>query len=380
MIDQREAAADRAAAARDLVTAERLLSEVARERPDHWQIWYKLAAIRRAQGNKRGALDAVSTALRSNPLAFLPLLLKATLVHEIEDAEPDSELNAELDAAVLFHCPPEDKLPPRVREQVAEVRQRHEQHLARRGAIFDRAAAGARNAASPREQRRIDRFQSNVLRTTRAWHAESTHYQFPGLAEIEFFETEDFPELAALEAAAAVIRTELEALIASEKRELVPYVQLPEDAPNQMPGLNNSPDWSALHLIQLGKRVETNARHCRRTMALYDSLDKADIPGSGPNLMFSLLAPRTRIPAHHGVTNARLVMHLPLIVPPDCGFRVGGETRRWEPGKALVFDDTIEHEAWNDSDELRVVLIGDLWRPELTPAEREAVSAIIAAD
>jgi aspartyl/asparaginyl beta-hydroxylase (cupin superfamily) len=95
--------------------------------------------------------------------------------------------------------------------------------------------------------------------------------------------------------------------------------------------------------------------------------------------MFSLLAPRTRIPPHTGVSNARLVCHLPLVVPPDCSFRVGAETRAWAPGSGFVFDDTIEHEARNDSDELRVVLIFDLWAWALSPAERDAVAAITAA-
>jgi aspartyl/asparaginyl beta-hydroxylase (cupin superfamily) len=94
--------------------------------------------------------------------------------------------------------------------------------------------------------------------------------------------------------------------------------------------------------------------------------------------MFSLLKPRTRIPPHHGVTNVRLVTHLPLIIPAGCGFRVGNDTRQWIPGKAWVFDDTIEHEAWNDSDKLRVVLIFDIWHPHLTAAERVMVTALTA--
>ena len=95
--------------------------------------------------------------------------------------------------------------------------------------------------------------------------------------------------------------------------------------------------------------------------------------------MFSLLAPHTRIPPHTGVANTRLVCHLPLIVPPGCGFRVGETIREWREGEAFVFDDTIEHEAWNDSDQLRVVLILDLWPPALSEAERVAVSAAIGA-
>ena len=64
---------------------------------------------------------------------------------------------------------------------------------------------------------------------------------------------------------------------------------------------------------------------------------------------------------------------MPLIVPSDCTFRVGNETRVWEYGKAWVFDDTIEHEAANSSDRQRVILIFDIWNPALTEAERELV-------
>ena len=65
--------------------------------------------------------------------------------------------------------------------------------------------------------------------------------------------------------------------------------------------------------------------------------------------------------------------HLPRIVPPNCRFRVGADTREWVVGEPWIFDDTIEHEAWNDSDRLRVVLIGDLWRPELDDQDRAIV-------
>ena len=108
-------------------------------------------------------------------------------------------------------------------------------------------------------------------------------------------------------------------------------------------------------------------------------LPQPQVAGASPNAMFSLLAPRTRIPPHTGVANTRLVCHLPLIVPARCGFRVGGTTREWKVGEAFVFDDTIEHEAWNDSDELRVVLIVDLWPPALSESERHAVASIISA-
>jgi aspartyl/asparaginyl beta-hydroxylase (cupin superfamily) len=94
--------------------------------------------------------------------------------------------------------------------------------------------------------------------------------------------------------------------------------------------------------------------------------------------VFSILDAKTRIPPHHGVNNTRLIVHLPLIVPPGCGFRVGGETREWQPGKAWVFDDTIEHEAWNNSDEPRAVMIFDIWNPAVSPEERAMVSVTVA--
>jgi aspartyl/asparaginyl beta-hydroxylase (cupin superfamily) len=126
----------------------------------------------------------------------------------------------------------------------------------------------------------------------------------------------------------------------------------------------------------MGSRVDANADRCPRTMRALEAVPQPEQPGRTPAAMFSLLKPRTRIPPHMGVTNVRLLAHLPLVVPPVCGLRVGNETREWVPGKAWVFDDTIKHEAWNDSDALRVVLIFDVWRPHLTPAEREMITAM----
>jgi aspartyl/asparaginyl beta-hydroxylase (cupin superfamily) len=115
-------------------------------------------------------------------------------------------------------------------------------------------------------------------------------------------------------------------------------------------------------------------------MKLLESCDQPQVRGASPNAMFSLLAPNTAIPPHVGVNNARLVCHLPLVVPEGCWFRVGAETRHWRKGEAFVFDDTIEHEAMNPSGELRVVLIFDVWRPDLSPVERQAIAAAIEAE
>ena len=168
--------------------------------------------------------------------------------------------------------------------------------------------------------------------------------------------------------------------MAAERAELVPYIQYPDDVPlRQWAELNRNRAWTAIHLVQNGVTIEANARHCPAAMALLGQLDQPDIPRRGPNAMFSLLAPGAHIPPHTGVANTRLVCHLALIVPPGCWFRVGAETRDWEAGKAWVFDDTIEHEAMNPSEALRVVFIIDTWHPDLSPAERGAVAAVLAA-
>ena len=84
------------------------------------------------------------------------------------------------------------------------------------------------------------------------------------------------------------------------------------------------------------------------------------------------------IPPHTGVTNVRSIVHLPLIVPEGCTFRVGGETRPWVESQAFVFDDTIEHEAHNPTDRDRAVLILDTWNPHLSEAERAMICKIYA--
>ena len=163
-----------------------------------------------------------------------------------------------------------------------------------------------------------------------------------------------------------------------DAKDFKPYVDHPQGAPGmQWRELNHSPRWSVLFLWKDGERREDACARCPRTAAAMETIPTIHIPNFAPTIMFSTLAPHTHIPPHSSVTNARLVVHLPLIVPPDCRFRVGNETREWREGEAWIFDDTIEHEAWNDSDQLRVILMIDVWNPYLTEAERDLVSDLL---
>jgi aspartyl/asparaginyl beta-hydroxylase (cupin superfamily) len=138
----------------------------------------------------------------------------------------------------------------------------------------------------------------------------------------------------------------------------------------------DNPDWSAFYLWKNGEPVAENAARCPRTLEALRDVPLARVPNRSPSILFSLLRPGTRIPPHHGLVNTRLICHLPLIVPGRCRFRVGNEVREWEQGRAWAFDDTIEHEAANDSSETRVILLFDIWRPELTAEEQGLVSGL----
>lgn len=200
----------------------------------------------------------------------------------------------------------------------------------------------------------------------------------PGLAEKPFHDREAFPWIEEVESLTDSIRDEYLAL--GEDDELFkPYVQKDETLPGaeHWKAVNNSRDWNSCHLYRLGQLNEAAARRCPTTMKALEIAPLMHVPEHGPECIFSVLRPKTHIPPHHGLVEGRLLVHLPLIVPKDCGaLRVGGVARSWETGRCLVFDDTFAHEAWNHSKETRVVLIFDVWHPELSAVERAAFARV----
>jgi len=367
-----EQQADQAAAAGQFAAARSLLELAVEADSASLGLWIKLSAMRKAAGDLKGALAAIDRALAMSPLDFSALLSRALILDQLGDPNaPEEYGNA------LAQLPPDGDIPEPMRGVVDHARRKRDDH---RRALEQRLLKVLPPALSEGERGRAERFVSNRARRTRHFHQEPSDFHYPGLPEIEFHDRAQFPGLAELERATADIRAEFDALIAAEAAEMVPYIQYPERVPmRQWKELNHNPKWTAIHLVQNGKRVEGNARHCPKTLAAIAHMDQPQVPGASPNAMFSLLAPKTQIPPHTGVANTRLVCHLPLIVPPHCAFRVGATTREWTVGEAFVFDDTIEHEAWNDSDELRVVLIIDLWPPALSAGDRSAVAAVIGA-
>lgn len=204
-------------------------------------------------------------------------------------------------------------------------------------------------------------------------------YYFPELPQIQFYESEQFGWAADVEAAAGEIRTELEAALV-QGSPFRPYLQSRTDRPSyDFHGLLDNPAWSTLYLWENGAATPGARERFPKTFTALEKVPMPDITTRAPSILFSLLQPGARIEPHHGMINTRLICHLPLVVPPGCGFRVGNEMREWHVGKLMIFDDTIEHEAWNDSDEDRILLIFDIWRPELDEPERAAVTAMFEA-
>ena len=205
-----------------------------------------------------------------------------------------------------------------------------------------------------------------------------TNFFYPRLPHIPFYDPADFAWVPALEAAFPAIRAEAEAVLA-DRRGTAPYVQRPENLPTRPHSLMDDPAWSAFHLIKDGEVIADNAARCPATMAALQGLPIPAIKGHSPLALFSILEAGTHIQPHHGMLNTRLICHLPLIVPSDCALRVGNETRSVEAGKMMIFDDSIEHEAWNRSNDIRVILLFEIWRPELSAAERAGLTALYEA-
>ncbi len=209
---------------------------------------------------------------------------------------------------------------------------------------------------------------------------DPTHHHYPGLPQIEFYDPAQFDWVPAIEAATAAIREELIQLLAKGADDFRPFRENDDGLPlGVSKALRDNRDWSVLVLCEQGWLEPEHIKRCPRTWETL--LRHAPVPrvaGWGPSAIFSLLKAGAHFGAHTGMYDTRLICHLPLIVPPGCRFRVGNEVREWEEGKLLIFDDTIEHEAWNDSAEDRVMLIFDIWRPELTEGEKRELTLLFS--
>lgn len=336
-------------------------------------LWMNLAEAERLAARPDAELAALDGALAIDPY-LLPALLKKAQALERTGRLVES---AACYRALLATTPDDQGLPDPVRRALAHGRTVIAAQASQQARDFATALDAVAEGFPGEPFDRVKTYIEQRAGQRRIYQPQPTAGHFPFLPAPEFFDRALFPWFDRLEAASSVIRDELTALMAGNSASFRPYVAFGSTEPvNQWAELNHSERWSSWFFWKDGVQQQASSLACPRSAALLAELPMLDIPGKAPSVMFSVLAPRTRIPPHHGSSNVRVTVHLPLIVPPGCGFRVGGETRQWQEGEAWAFDDTIEHEAWNDSDVPRIILILDAWNPYLTEAERAAVRVI----
>lgn len=346
-----------------------------RRDPAAGELWINLATARRALDepeHERAALEQALSIDQRNLVALIRLA-------QLHERLGEEGLARRRWSAVLTLASQAEEPSDELSALLAHARSYVERQRKELADALDVALAADLARAPTQARRRIAAAVDGMLGRRRVFTNECHGLHYPFLPADEFFDREHFPWLETLEAATGEIRAELENILAAPATGMAPYVeQLPGVPENKWSPLDRSLDWSALHLWRDGQRVEDACARAPRTAALVESLPLCRIPGRAPAVFFSILKAGKLIPPHTGVTNVRSIVHLPLIVPEGCTFRVGGETRPWVEGEALVFDDTIEHEARNPTDRDRAVLILDCWNPYLSEAEREMVCKLFA--
>lgn len=363
----------------DMASAIDYYRRAANAAPDDAEAWFNLAMAHYGRGELTEALDAFDATLAREPRVLSAQLYRGATLEQMQLHEQAAKAYLR---AVRFA---ESNRDPRSMEPELKQFLNHALGVVRRtiDAEIDRSLADLVAAHGADAVARL-RKGGQMFSGTRP--LEFAHPKWrPGLFYVPdlpvrvFYEREDFPWTERVEAATDMVRAELLNLM-NEGSGFSPYVNHAEGTHGAkvFKEINRSSNWTSFHFYRHGERIEENCARCPGTAALLDSIDLQRVPGYGPEAMFSVLRPHSRIPPHYGAVNGRLVVHLPLIVPPDCGaLSAVGEARGWQEGRLMMFDDSFEHEAWNHSDQTRVVLIFDTWNPHLTPVEREAFVRVL---
>jgi hypothetical protein len=364
----------RALHSRDLKAAQSFFERAAVAEPKEPAILLNLGIVFRAMGDTVGEMATLTRALTVDPYFYPALLAKGMLFERTGDKKQAARIYKD----VLKISPPDDQLPADLKAPIAHARALVEEDAETLSAYLRDRLAPIRARHEADEVGRFEECRDIAVGRKKVYTQQPSMLLFPGLPATQFYDDGLFPWLRRLEESVDVIRDELLVVLREDRDELRPYVDHPAGSPiDQWAELNHSPKWSVFFLWENAQRNARNCARCPQTAALMDHIPMMDLAGFAPTVMFSILAPHTHIPPHSSVTNARLVVHLPLIAPDNCRFRVGNAMREWKYGKAWVFDDTLEHEAWNDSDQVRVILMIDIWNPHLTPAERDLVTGLL---
>ncbi len=333
-----------------------------------------LALACQALGDEKGMNAALDTALALDPHDLRALLMKGDAMMARGDKR----------AAIAFYGvvkrvyaePDALGLPP---EAIREVKRAHGLHDRISDEIFAHmqqhlSATGYSEASA---SRRFNNSLALLSGRKERYEQEPRSYFMPELPGIAFYDREQTPWLNAMDDAFKDIRAELQQLL-DDPKAFAPFIEPDPDRPAELVNpLIKSEEWTACHLWRDGAPIPEMVERCPRTMEALNQMPLELVKGRSPFSIFSRLKPGAWIRPHKGFLNTRLVCHLPLIVPPGCWFRVGAELREWEEGKSFAFNDTFDHEARNTGVKDRIILIFNVWRPELTLDERRHVAALM---
>ena len=361
--------------------AQAFLDECLARHPRDPNTWHTVGVVAQARGDHAGALAAFDRALTEAPEAQASWLYRGQALEKTGQGEAaaHSYLRALRLAQTRGRWLGPTTTPVAIRglvEHAIGFVQRAQSALA--GALIDAVRREHGNADLGRVTACVEVFVG--LRQERSPDPlqRPTFLYFPGLPAQPYLDRAQFPWLAEWEAQTPVIREELQALLATgDGHEAVFHTE--QLARQNLRNPDGSAKWEGFYFYRYGERRAQTCERCPRTAAALERLPLARVRGNAPEVMFSVLTPGTHLLPHHGVTNTRLVAHLPLVVPEGCALTVGGRQHAWREGEAVVFDDTYAHEAWNRGGATRVVLIADIWHPGLSEAERAAVAEVSAA-
>jgi aspartyl/asparaginyl beta-hydroxylase (cupin superfamily) len=345
------------------------------------EAWLRLGACEARLDNPRGAVQAFEQGLRKRPDAFLARLQYAECLLAMGDqhAAVVQTFRAVTTAQSKGRWLNDQTTAPELRTRVKTAMALVDQG---RRDLFLSSIEPLVKAHGRSELVRVIAALEMYLGLAKGGSPDPrqrpTFLYVPDLEPRPYFARELFPWYAALESATPQILTELQTVIGA-RQGLQPFLTFDNGArkSDYLDSESGEAAWDAYFFYRHGQAFDEHLAACPATARTLEYVPLTRIEEHAPEVLFSFLSPGTLIKPHHGVTNSRVVTHLPLIVPENCALEVGGVEHHWEVGRCVTFDDSYSHQAWNHSDQLRVVMILDSWHPGLREPETLALKQLV---